>query len=353
MTKSNDRHWTWMLMRGPNRPVIQYSIPTVMVKLVMFIVIGGISALLISLVIQRFAMHDIVARHDQLQLELQEKDHLLTEMDKQLSIITASSNDMKQKMDKISQWEQQLQSYLQVPSGANHSKNTNTSSITGKSNSASSERDTASLPLPLGGEYIMLPASKLSTLRSAATEVSSSTQAPVSPLEAWENANKQLQNMNKKWQDWERSMPPLFKNAEAFQQQLNATPTLWPTDSTRITSLFGERSDPFQRSEAFHAGLDIGGDTGDPVYATAEGVVIDSDKDELKGNFIIVNHGSGLTTRYLHLSERVVASGDSVKKGTLIGKVGTTGRSTGPHLHFEIRQNGQPIDPTTYVNTPE
>lgn len=353
MTKSNDRHWTWLLMRGPNRPVIQYSIPTVVVKLVMFIVIGGISALLLSLVIQRFAMHDIVARHEQLQLELQEKNQLLAEMDKQLSIITASSNDMKQKMDKISQWEQQLQSYLQVPSGANHPKNSKPSPGTGKPNSMSSKRDTASLPLPLGGEYIMLPASKLSTLHSATTEVNSSDQKPLSPLEAWENVNKQLHNMNKKWQDWERTMPPLFKNAEAFQQQLNATPTLWPTGSTRITSLFGERSDPFQRSEAFHAGLDIGGDTGDPVYATAEGVVIDSDRDELKGNYIIVNHGSGLTTRYLHLSERVVASGDSVKKGTLIGKIGTTGRSTGPHLHFEIRQNGQPIDPTTYVNSPE
>lgn len=198
----------------------------------------------------------------------------------------------------------------------------------------------------------MLPATKLSPMQSPAIE-NKSIIPPASPLAAWVSTSKQLQDMNKKWQEWEHSMPQLFKNADAFQQQLNATPTLWPTESTRITSLFGERSDPFQRSEAFHSGLDIGGDTGDPVYATAEGVVIASDRDELKGNYIIISHGNGLTTRYLHLSERIAASGDKVKKGTKVGKIGTTGRSTGPHLHFEIRQDDNPIDPTTYVGMPE
>ncbi|MCY7485368.1 M23 family metallopeptidase [Paenibacillus alvei] len=355
MAQANDRRWTWMLMRGPNRPVIQYSVPTVVVRLVMFIVIGGVGALFLSLVIQRFAMHDIVVRHAQLEQELQKKDQLLADMDKQLTIITASSNDMKQRMDKISQWEQQLQSYLQIPTGTGRQKNNNSISKTSHSttNSAASKQETASLPpLPLGGEYIMLPATKLSPLLSPATE-SKGIIPPASPLAAWVSMSKQLQDMNKKRQEWEQSMPQLFKNANAFQRQLNATPTLWPTESTRITSLFGERSDPFQRSEAFHAGLDIGGDTGDPVYATAEGVVLTSDRDELKGNYIIISHGNGLTTRYLHLSERMAASGDKVKKGTQVGKVGTTGRSTGPHLHFEIRKDGEPIDPTTYVGTPE
>ncbi|EJW17021.1 hypothetical protein PAV_4c01020 [Paenibacillus alvei DSM 29] len=122
MAQANDRRWTWMLMRGPNRPVIQYSVPTVVVRLVMFIVIGGVGALFLSLVIQRFAMHDIVVRHAQLEQELQKKDQLLADMDKQLTIITASSNDMKQRMDKISQWEQQLQSYLQIPTGTGRQK---------------------------------------------------------------------------------------------------------------------------------------------------------------------------------------------------------------------------------------
>lgn len=355
MAQSKDRHWTWMLMRGPNRPVIQYSVPTAVVRLVMFIVIGGISALLVSLVIQRFAMHDIAARHAQLEREIQEKNRLLADMDKQLSIITASSNDIKHRMDKISQWEQQLQSYLQIPAGTSQQKHNNSISKTSHpaTNSASSKQETASPPpLPLGGEYIMLPAAKLSPLHAPA--VGSKSITPLaSSLTAWVSTSKQLQDMSKKWQEWERSMPRLFKHADAFQQQLNATPTLWPTESTRITSLFGERNDPFERSEAFHAGLDIGGDIGDPVYATAEGIVVASNRDELKGNYIIISHSNGLTTRYLHLSERIASSGDKVKKGTKIGKVGTTGRSTGPHLHFEIRHNGEPIDPTTYVSTPE
>jgi len=134
-----------------------------------------------------------------------------------------------------------------------------------------------------------------------------------------------------------------------YKEILRITPTIWPTDSRRVTSLFGTRKDPFTRKATFHSGLDIGGNSGDPIYAAADGTVVRSERDRIYGHYITINHGRGLQTRYLHLRKRSVDVGDKVVKGQAIGELGNTGRSTGPHLHYEVLLHGTAINPEPYI----
>jgi murein DD-endopeptidase MepM/ murein hydrolase activator NlpD len=141
------------------------------------------------------------------------------------------------------------------------------------------------------------------------------------------------------------------KDAVAKQQkQLQVTPTIWPTDSRKVTSLFGIRLDPFTHRATFHAGLDISGDTGDPIYAAADGTVISADRSPSHGNNILLSHTNGVRTHYSHLSKILTKVGDKVRKGDIIGELGNTGRSTGPHLHYEVIINGKNVDPRPYLN---
>ncbi|MGL4240307.1 MAG: M23 family metallopeptidase, partial [Beijerinckiaceae bacterium] len=116
-----------------------------------------------------------------------------------------------------------------------------------------------------------------------------------------------------------------------------------------ITSSFGTRSDPFTRSMAMHTGIDFRAPTGSPVRATASGKVVEAGWAGGYGNMVEIDHGNGLTSRYAHLSAITVTAGDTVAKGSTVGRVGSTGRSTGPHLHYETRIDGDPADPMRFI----
>lgn len=153
--------------------------------------------------------------------------------------------------------------------------------------------------------------------------------------------------------EWIADMKPRLEETKdaviARQKLLRVTPTIWPTDNRKITSEFGVRRDPFTHRARFHAGIDISGDTGDPVYATADGTVVHAGKDGSHGNNVLISHGNGIRTHYSHLSKISIAEGAKVKKGDVIGVMGSTGRSTGPHLHYEVLVNGTNIDPQPYL----
>ena len=126
-------------------------------------------------------------------------------------------------------------------------------------------------------------------------------------------------------------------------------PTIW-SHMGKINNEFGYRRNPFGgRSYEFHAGMDIDGDRGDIVAAPANGIVSKAGWEGGYGNMIEVDHGNGLTTRYGHLSRIGVQSGDTIQRGQLIGLIGSTGRSTGPHLHYELRLNDKPINPRRFL----
>jgi murein DD-endopeptidase MepM/ murein hydrolase activator NlpD len=124
-----------------------------------------------------------------------------------------------------------------------------------------------------------------------------------------------------------------------------------PVDLARFTSGFGTRSDPFRGRAAMHAGIDLAGPSGTPIYAAADATVGFSGVRGGYGNFIELDHGAGIATRYGHLSRINVAAGERVRRGQLIGLMGSTGRSTGPHLHYEVRIDGRAVNPLPFLQT--
>ncbi|WP_010496025.1 M23 family metallopeptidase [Paenibacillus elgii] len=133
------------------------------------------------------------------------------------------------------------------------------------------------------------------------------------------------------------------------QEQRQRTPDIWPTLSKVVTSPYGYRKDPFTKKLSFHRGIDIAGKLGDPVYAVASGVVHSVAYDKLHGHNVVIEHDKGLRTWYMHLNSAQVNRGDKVDKGQAIGQLGTTGRSTGPHLHYEVLLSGKSTDPAPYM----
>ena len=124
---------------------------------------------------------------------------------------------------------------------------------------------------------------------------------------------------------------------------------VWPTTSRYITSYFGYRWHPIRGAYRFHSGIDIGNYYGEPIYAAADGVVIYAGWLDGYGYTVIIDHGSGVSTLYAHCSRLLVRKGDVVVAGQPIAKIGSTGISTGPHLHFEVRIGGRPVNPLRYL----
>jgi murein DD-endopeptidase MepM/ murein hydrolase activator NlpD len=128
----------------------------------------------------------------------------------------------------------------------------------------------------------------------------------------------------------------------------NSAPNLWPVEG-QVTGSFGERIDPFNGEGAFHSGVDIGSSFGAKIIAPADGVVSLVDSLGGYGKTIMIDHGNGISTRFGHLSGFAVTVGQRVQRGDVIGYVGESGRSTGPHLHYEVRINDTPVNPYKYL----
>jgi murein DD-endopeptidase MepM/ murein hydrolase activator NlpD len=152
----------------------------------------------------------------------------------------------------------------------------------------------------------------------------------------------------------EGKMGQLEQNLKAYENVLRErgfTPSIWPVVG-RLDSGFGGRRNPFGGSSfEYHSGQDIHASYGDPVVAGASGKVIFTGWQNGYGQLIAIDHGGGLTTRYGHLSHIDVTEGQTVERAQFIGRVGSSGRSTGPHLHYEIRINDEPVDPLQYLLT--
>lgn len=136
---------------------------------------------------------------------------------------------------------------------------------------------------------------------------------------------------------------------DALERGLQGIPQVIPAAARYISSGFGYRSDPFKGSAAFHAGLDFKSPIGAPIFSAARGLVAFVGRRAGYGNCVEIDHGNGLRTRYAHMSSFSARVGQPVMAGQLIGAVGSTGRSTGPHLHFEVRLHGQPVNPRPFL----
>jgi murein DD-endopeptidase MepM/ murein hydrolase activator NlpD len=141
-----------------------------------------------------------------------------------------------------------------------------------------------------------------------------------------------------------------LRAVDTLQREITTVPVGRPTvGATDVTSPFGVRLDPFVRQLALHTGVDFRGEPGDPVRAAASGKVVQAERNGGYGLMVEVDHGNGIATRYAHLSAISVSEGAMIDVGTVVGRIGTSGRSTGPHLHYEVRVNGEAVDPQRFL----
>jgi murein DD-endopeptidase MepM/ murein hydrolase activator NlpD len=141
-----------------------------------------------------------------------------------------------------------------------------------------------------------------------------------------------------------------WKKLSNLQAAVTAIPAYMPVKDYHYTSGYGYRFDPFNGGTAMHAGLDMAGSQGEPIYASANGVVLQAGRSGGYGNLVELGHGKGIDTRYGHLSAILVKPGEHVSQGQLIGRMGSTGRSTGTHLHFEVRVDGRAVNPRPFLD---
>ena len=185
-------------------------------------------------------------------------------------------------------------------------------------------------------------------------------EAKVQELQVASNRQQELVNDKQNQIDLEYASLSAFEEASnqiaaqirSLQTSSGKAPSsmVWPCPSShRITSKYGPRVHPIKKTKSVHTGVDIGASSGSSIVAAADGKVITAGYNSAYGNYIIIDHGGGTSTLYGHMSAFVAHNGDQVTAGQQIGKVGSTGLSTGPHLHFEVRINGQHTSPNSYI----
>jgi murein DD-endopeptidase MepM/ murein hydrolase activator NlpD len=165
---------------------------------------------------------------------------------------------------------------------------------------------------------------------------------PYEPVSATDNADPRFRELFTTW-----------RQLDQLEHGVAAIPSAMPLQSNaNFTSGYGIRSDPFRGRAAMHAGIDLAGPMGSPIYATADGIVGRSEwNNGGYGNLVEIDHGQGIQTRYGHLSQRIATAGQRVHRGDLIGLMGSTGRSTGSHLHYEVRIDGRAVNPVPFMQS--
>lgn len=160
--------------------------------------------------------------------------------------------------------------------------------------------------------------------------------------------HRQVNELNTATLHQEDNFGTLLNKLEGQRSLLASTPAIRPT-SGWLSSRFGYRVSPFTGRKEFHKGVDIANHKGTAIMATANGVVTYVGKKGGMGNVVVIDHGHGMITRYAHLSQALKKRGETVKRGDIIAQMGSSGRSTGPHLHYEVRLNGVPVNPAKYI----
>ena len=175
-------------------------------------------------------------------------------------------------------------------------------------------------------------------------------------IEMKERQSALLQEMHEQVQDLDLAsvsqherFETLYGHLEEQRNILACTPTIRPVDGGYVSSSFGYRTSPFTDRKEFHKGIDISIKQGSPIIAPADGIVTFAGKKGLLGNTIIIDHGYGFVTRFGHAQKLLKKRGDAVKRGDVIAYVGNTGRSTGPHVHYEVQINGVQVNPKRYI----
>lgn len=344
--KWGKRTLTFMIIPDANHRVVRFRVSAFILYALPILILSG---LCITLAVHLYSMQNKLEKQ-LLAAELENKtaayeqtlhlkDTTIEQLQNELIDITAQSEEVKVKIEELKKLEAEI------------------NSITGNDDSESSDGDsgsgeTAEISAARRGVVSIASASKYAFMTReegiGGIELHLD-QADTDELVAF--TKKQLNLIDIQVDMLLTDISTAKEDLEEHLRMLRITPSIWPTDSRKVSSAYGYRKDPFTRKASYHEGIDISANSGEPVYATADGVVTFAGYDGGHGRSVKIKHASGLTTRYSHLKKYTVKEGQKVEKGEQIGEVGSTGRSTGPHLHYEIIKNGVSIDPAPYMET--
>ena len=318
------KEFTLLIIPGANRRTVTIKLPHLSLYVVPGAILFVLVGFLVTIYVMRVhfkqtttALRDTFYGHEQqLATEISSRDKELEKLQTNLIELSQQADDFKSKLEEIKKLKALL-TLLNRSSGANAPLTPTPASTPPKHPSGGAEH-------PVSPDQVsQLVADTKSNLTGLVSDIN------VLLVDLTESEAK-------------------LQKAQALR---NLTPTIWPAASRRITSGFGVRLDPFTRKPSMHTGLDIDGELNDPVYAAANGQVTVAAFDAQHGNHIVLDHTRGLKTEYMHLNKMLVKPGDQVTKGQRIGLMGTTGRSTGTHLHYEVQRDGAPVNPAPYLLT--
>jgi len=300
----NKKKYTIMILPDETTRVRKYRIPRNMVRgflvVLAFLVLG-----LGYLITDYYGVKKMVAELDRLRLEARQQQQ-------QLVTFAKSFDDLQSEMTRLRQFDMKLR--------------------------VMADLDGVVYPeqiMGIGGE-------NPEPFNPLEGELSFQDQTMVSSM------NKSLDRLKTEVSIQERSFQELVEYLEDQKSLLASTPSIWPVKGW-LTSTFGYRTSPFTGRREMHKGLDIATRSGTPIISPADGLVVFAGREGGFGNMVVIDHGYGITTRFGHCSALDVKLGQKVKRGDVIARVGNTGRSTGPHVHYEVAVNGVSVNPSRYI----
>ncbi|GGH12781.1 M23 family metallopeptidase [Paenibacillus segetis] len=330
--KPTNKRYTIMIVPEGTNPVFRFKLRLATLLVSSFAVIFLIIMIMVLFTINRGnsnAINTLEAElsnsSNRLQTTVDDKDETIDKLLTELLVLSEKSKSIEAKMTELEKLETDLKSITGDNTEATQSKSKSPLSSEPSQDSLEQSEGMGGESIPLSDEDI------LDLIQDTKESITHSLQ--------------QIPDLQSRLEETKITI-------EDYKEMMMILPTKWPTVSTRITSDFGSRKDPFTRKLRLHSGLDIGGQLGDPIYAAANGKVIDIGYSSARGNYVTISHPSGLQTNYLHMKKVTTTIGAEVKQGDTIGELGSTGRSTGPHLHIEVVKNGNTIDPEIYLTMP-
>ncbi len=335
----NSDAYTVVIFRGSTAKPLRFSFPRKFVS--KLLIIGAIFVLADILVIS----HYVIRTGEVWELSAFRAEAMSAR--EQTAAFSGAVDDLKKRLTSMKEVNQRLRVMLGIE--------------TQKTGDTVNGRGGEDVPLPDGNT---LPTSEKTSKRDAGAQHLNSAETSQSALSSQTSASSGPSSFTEQEMiasikdgiDWlskeaatqEQSLQELSLAAEQKSSRWAATPSIWPVKGW-VTSGFGPRVSPFTEKPAWHDGLDIGAAANAPVQAPAQGRVTTVGFDPKLGNLVKVDHGFGIETLYGHLAKALVKEGQRVKRGEVVGLVGSTGLATGPHLHYMVKVHGQTFDPVKYI----
>lgn len=339
MTRARKPTWSFVVMRGADKTVKQFSVSKRSVVAAPMAAVIAVSGCVAGL--QMKAAYELKQLEEQLSNQSSEfaqttagmdaviagKDEAIVTLQRELLELSRQTQEMKDKMRELNELESKLKLFIEKY--------------------GSSTLDTTSAPTTRSGSDVRHLSTSYKARSAAVHSPAPQHTAQIASLA--QHTSLDLQALSLMVDSMETSMEQTLRMAQNKRKTVDARPSYWPTRSKQLTSGFGYRRDPFTGRAAFHAGIDIDGNKGDAVFSAADGTVTEVGYDSQYGKYVIITHLGDLQTAYMHLERSDAREGDLVVRGEKIGQLGSSGRSTGPHLHFQIMQRSEPVNPLKYL----